>query len=92
MGIGLIFVIVVIGMVAMAIGIPAIMRKERREIEGSVNRTKILAVNQRHSGRMNGYFYTVTTFMLYYNNGTRKAVTVRNDSPEYDIYMGKLEG
>ena len=90
MGIGAIFAIFVIGMVAMAIGIPAIMRKERREIEGSVKRTKILAVNQRHSGRMNGYFYTETTFMLYYRDGRHKAVTVRNGSSEYNLYMGKF--
>ena len=92
MGIGAIFAIFVVSILAMVIGIPAITRKEHREIEEKVVRTKILAVNQQHSGRMNGYFYTVTTFMLYYRDGSHKAVTIRNDSPDYDIYMGKLDG
>ena len=86
-----VFLFVVI-MSALLIGCPLIINKNNREIEEQVERTKILAVTQQHTGRLNGYFYTETTFMLYYRDGRHKAVTVRNGSSEYNLYMGKLEG
>ena len=64
------------------------VEKKAQEIE----RTKILASTPHSTGRLNGTFYTETTFMLYYKNGTHKAATVRNGSIEYNSYMGKLEG
>lgn len=59
-----------------------------REIE----KTKILASNPHPTGSMNRSFYIETTFMLYYKDGSHKAVTVRNGTMEYDSYMSKLEG
>ena len=86
-----VFLFVVI-MSALLIGCPLIINKNNRDIEEQVERTKILAVTQQHTGRLNGYFYTETTFMVYYRDGRHNAVTIRNGTPEYNIYMGKLEG
>lgn len=55
-------------------------------------RTKILTSTPHSTGRMNGSFYTETTFMLYMKDGSHKAVTVKNGTMEYDSYMSKLEG
>lgn len=58
----------------------------------TILRTKILSENLRYTGRLNGSFYTETTFMLYYTDGSHKAVTVKNGTMEYNSYMSKLEG
>jgi len=63
----------------------------KTELE-NVDHTKILTSNVKSTGRLNGSFYTETTFMLYYKDGTHKAVTIRNGTSEYDQYMSKLEG
>lgn len=55
-------------------------------------RTKILTSAPHSTGRMNGSFYTETTFMLYMKDGSHKTVTVKNGTMEYDSYMSKLEG
>lgn len=92
MSFGAVVFLFVVVMSIMLIGFPLLVNKNRRDIEEQVERTKILAVTQQHTGRLNGYFYTETTFMVYYRDGRHKAVTVRNGGPDYDIYMGKLEG
>lgn len=64
------------------------VEKQAKRIE----KTKILASAPHSTGRLNGTFYTETTFMIYYSDGTHKAVTVKNDTMEYKSYMSKLEG
>ena len=59
--------------------------------KNKVLKTKILATNPHHTGRTNGYFYTETTFMVYFKDGTHKAVTIKNGTSEYDLYMSMLE-
>ncbi len=64
------------------------VEKQAKRIE----KTKILASAPHCTGRLNGTFYTETTFMVYYSDGTHKTVTVKNDTMEYKSYMSKLEG
>lgn len=67
------------------------MKIDATKMKNTVLKTKILATNPHHTGRMNGYFYTETTFMVYFKDGTHKAVTIKNGTSEYDLYMSKLE-
>lgn len=67
------------------------MKIDTMKTNNTVLRTKILTSNPRHTGRMNGMFYIETTFMVYYKDGTHKAKTIKNGTPEYDLYMSKLE-
>lgn len=68
-----------------------LMKIDTTKMNNTVLRTKILTSNPRHTGRMNGMFYIETTFMVYYKDGTHKAKTIKNGTPEYDLYMSKLE-
>lgn len=56
-----------------------------------ITKTKLLTSNPHYTGRANGSFYTETTFMVYYSDGTHKTVTVKNSTTEYKSYMDKLE-
>lgn len=67
------------------------MKIDTAKTKNTVLKTKILATNSHHTCRMNGYFYTETTFMVYFKDGTHKAVTIKNGTSEYDLYMSKLE-
>ena len=66
-------------------------RTIKRNVE-KISKTKILTTAPHYTGRLNGSFYTETTFMLYYHDGTHKAVTDKNGTSEYNHYMSKLEG
>lgn len=68
-----------------------LMKIDATKIKNTVLKTKILTSNPHHTGRMNGMFYIETTFMVYYKDGTHTAKTIRNGTPEYDLYMSKLE-
>lgn len=56
-----------------------------------IEKTKVVSTNPHSTGRINGSFYIETTFMLYMKDGSKKAVTVKNGTMEYDNYMSKLE-
>ena len=84
----MIFVVIAVCAVLRAIFLGnAAVKKEAARI----TKTKLLTSNPRSTGRMNGSFYTETTFMVYYSDGTHKTVTVKNDTMEYKSYMDKLE-
>lgn len=69
-----------------------IASKKTVERDGEmIERTKVVSTNPHSTGRMNGSFYIETTFMLYMKDGSKKAVTVKNGTMEYDNYMSKLE-
>lgn len=69
-----------------------IASKKTVERDGEkIERTKVVSTNPRSTGRMNGSFYIETTFMLYMKDGSKKAVTVKNGTMEYNNYMSKLE-
>ena len=69
-----------------------IASKKTVERDGEkIERTKVVSTNPDSTGRMNGSFYIETTFMLYMKDGSKKAVTVKNGTMEYDNYMSKLE-
>ena len=79
------------GIFVVAFGLIASKKTVSKNAEQIV-RTKILTSTPHSTGRMNGSFYIETTFMLYYKDGSHKAVTVKNGTMEYDSYMSKLEG
>ena len=69
-----------------------IAAKKTVERDGEkIKKTKVVSTNPHSTGRMNGSFYIETTFMLYMKDGSKKAVTVKNGTMEYDNYMSKLE-
>ena len=72
--------------------IAVIAGKKTVERDGEkIEKTKVVSTNPHSTGRMNGSFYIETTFMLYMKDGSKKAVTVKNGTMEYDNYMSKLE-
>jgi len=77
---------------SIAIGLAIFAGKKTVEKDGEkIEKTKMISTNPHSTGRMNGSFYLETTFMLYMKDGTRKTVTVKNDTVEYKSYMSKLE-
>ena len=76
-----------------AVGVLLLVRDEKKEREYKrIEYTKVITMNRRDytTATRNGYYYE-TTFMLYFPDGSHKAVTVRNDSLMYDQYMSKLK-
>ena len=78
------------GIIAMVFAVIASKKTVERDGE-KIIKTKLISSNPRSTGRMNGSFYTETTFMLYMKDGSHKTVTVKNDTMEYKSYMSKLE-
>lgn len=87
MGIGVAVILAIMGVAFAICAGGATVKKEAARI----TKTKLLTSNPRSTNRMNGRFYTETTFMVYYSDGTHKTVTVKNDTMEYKSYMDKLE-
>ena len=85
-------------MLALIIGVTIVVllamiaSKKTVERDGEkIERTKVVSTNPHSTGRMNGSFYIETTFMLYMKDGSKKAVTVKNGTMEYNNYISKLE-
>ncbi len=58
----------------------------------TILKTQVLSQEVREHESMFHYrSETFTTFMIYYKNDTKKAVTVSNQSPQYDALMSKLD-
>ena len=87
MGIGVVIILTIVGVMFAICAGGATVKKEATRI----TKTKLLTSNPHYTGRMNGRFYTETTFIIYYSDGTHKTVTVKNDTMEYKSYMDKLE-
>lgn len=79
------------GIVVVTVGLIGGKKTVSKNAERIV-RTQILTSAPHSTGRLNGSFYVETTFMLYMEDGSHKAVTVKNGTMEYDSYMSKLEG
>lgn len=75
-----------------AVGLAIFAGKKTVERDGEkIEKTKMVSTNPHPTGRINGSFYVETTFMLYMKDGSKRAVTVKNGTMEYDNYMSKLE-
>lgn len=61
-----------------------------REFESSVAMTKI--IEQRKVFDSSRKYHYETTFMLYFKNGQKTALTVENGSYHYDFLIGKCSG
>lgn len=83
--------LIVLAIASVLFAVYASKATSKKEAEKIV-KTKILTSNPHYTGRLNGSFYTETTFMVYYTDNTHKAITVKNGTIEYDSYMSKLEG
>lgn len=78
--------------VTIVVLLAVIAAKKTVERDGEkIEKTKVVSTNPHPTGRMNGSFYIETTFMLYMKDGSKKAVTVKNGTMEYDNYISKLE-
>ena len=78
---------------ALGIGIALVLAysTENRDAKRIV-KTKLLSQNSEYYHRRSiGGSVTRTTFMVYYEDNTHIAKTVRNGTHEYDLLMGKLE-
>lgn len=85
-------VALLIGAAGIGIAIALAYSTENRDAKRIV-KTSLLSQNSEYYQRKRvGGSVTKTTFMVYYEDGSHQAKTVRNGTHEYDLLMGKLEG
>lgn len=87
MSFGLFMAVVAIAIVASITVVVKTIQHDKATIE----KTKIVAVTRQSTGGLNPRTYTLTTFMLYYKDGTKKASTVSTSTFAYNTYMSKLD-
>ncbi|MDO4384916.1 MAG: hypothetical protein Q4E18_02835 [Clostridia bacterium] len=87
MSFGLLMIVVAIATVSSIV----VVVKSIRHDEAVIEKTKIITTTRHSTGGLRSRTYTMTTFMVYYKDGTKKAVTVSPGTFAYNTYMSKLD-